>query len=238
MVDYEKFLNNLKVGEVKDLVRSVLKHIKIKLTGAKKKDLILHLLKHTYMEGDEIVLKEEYVDNLYVSKVVSDVSTKLSPKKLTESQLTKKKDDLIKQIGKTSGIITRKEKELNNLTYEGVISGEKTTTKKKLKDTDKEQVKILEKELNNEKDKLKVLRKNYSKIKNETPEKKMKKVKQDDFVEDSEFKKKKELVRLRTKFDRLKNDLEDEQDSKKRMMIEIEIKQVKDDFNNLRKIKV
>lgn len=238
MVDYEKFLNNLKVGEVKDLVRSVLKHIKIKLTGAKKKDLILHLLKHTYMEGDQIVLKEEYVDNLYVSKVVSDVSTKLSPKKLTESQLTKKKDDLIKQIGKTSGIITRKEKELNNLTYEGVISGEKTTTKKKLKDTDKEQVKILEKELNNKKDKLKVLRKNYSKIKNETPEKKMKKVKQDDFVEDSEFKKKKELVRLRTKFDRLKNDLEDEQDSKKRMMIEIEIKQVKDDFNNLRKIKV
>lgn len=176
MVDYEKFLNNLKVGEVKDLVRSVLKHIKIKLTGAKKKDLILHLLKHTYMEGDQIVLKEEYVDNLYVSKVVSDVSTKLSPKKLTESQLTKKKDDLIKQIGKTSGIITRKEKELNNLTYEGVISGEKTTTKKKLKDTDKEQVKILEKELNNKKDKLKVLRKNYSKIKNETPEKKMKKL--------------------------------------------------------------
>ena len=238
MVDYEKFLNNLKVGEVKDIVRSVLKHIKIKLTGAKKKDLILHLLKHTYMEGDEIVLKEEYVDNLYVSKVVSDVSTKLSPKKLTESQLTKKKDDLIKQIGKTSGIITRKEKELNNLTYEGVISGEKTTTKKKLKDTDKEQVKILEKELNNEKDKLKVLRKNYSKVKDITPEKKMKKVKQDDFVEDSEFKKKKELVRLRAKFDRLKKDLEDEQDSKKRMMIEIEIKQVKDDFNNLRKIKV
>ena len=71
--------------------------------------------------------------------------------------------------------------------------------------------------------------------KKEAKKKETKKKEDEEYEGDDEFKKKKMLVGLRARFDRLKKELEDETDMKKKKLLESQIEQVRDEFNNLRK---
>lgn len=263
MVPYEDFLKKLSIKELKTIVKAYLKHVKIKLTRVKKGELIEHLLKHTTYENGEIVTKSDLIDNLDLDDVISDVEEKKKKAPLTEKQLKDKEDKARKEYSKVSGLVTRLEREYNNLVYDSVYEGGKGK-KKDLDDKEKVEAKKLENELDKANKKLKVLmgafdairkyrkdRKSMNKeMKEEKKEKKekkevKKKVKNEvkktkkvekkkdseDFEEDEEFKKRKELIRLKAKFDRLKKDLEEEKDSKKKKAIEKEIDEVRKEYS-------
>jgi hypothetical protein len=260
MVPYEDFLKKLSVKELKTIVKAYLKHVKIRLTKVKKGELIEHLLKHTTYENGEIVTKSDLIDNLDLDDVISDIDEKKRKTPLTEKQLKDKEDKARKEYSKVSGLVTRLEREYNNLVYDSVYEGGKGK-KKDLNDKEKVEAKKLENELDKANKKLKVLmgafdairkyrkdRKSMNKEKKE--EKKEKKEKKEvikkgkeevkktkkvegseDFKEDDEFKKRKELIRLKAKFDRLKKDLEEEKDSKKIKAIEKELDEVRKEYS-------
>jgi len=54
MEEYKKFLKSKKVVELKNIARSYIKHVKFAFSGAKKNELINHLLKHTMLEDGKI----------------------------------------------------------------------------------------------------------------------------------------------------------------------------------------
>lgn len=241
MANYESFLKKLSVKELKTIVKSMLKHLNIKLTKIKKYELVEHLLKWTDIEDGEIILKSELLD-IEVDDIVENAELKSKDKKLTENQLEKKKEKVLKEMGKVSGMLTRKKREYNDIVYESTLMGGKSKTKKVLDDKEKALSEDLSKEIKSLQTKYKSLSMQYNKLKEYVPEKKMskkmKKEKEEEYEGDDEFKKKKELFRLKARFDRLKKDLEDEKDTKKIKSIKDEMEKIKKDFEMLKKKEV
>ena len=262
MIKYEDFLKKLSVKELKTIVKAYLKHVNIKLTKVKKGELIEHLLKHTEFENGEIVTKSDLIQDLDLDDVVSDIEEKKKKAPLTEKQLKDKEENARKEYSKVSGLVSRLEREYNNLVYDSIHEGGKGK-KKDLNDEEKKEAKKLYNELSKAKGKLKILlfsydairkhRKDRKHMKEEKKEekkeskkkeskkivkKKVKKVEKkkdsEDYEEDEEFKKKKELIRLRAQFDRLKKDLEEEKDSKKKKAIQKEIDEIKKEYSKVK----
>lgn len=95
MEEYKKYLKSKKVVELKNIARSYIKSIKFKYTGAKKIDLINHLLKHTMLEDGEIKVIDSVVPVQVLVKGRNEDSIK---KLIDESELKMREREKIERL--------------------------------------------------------------------------------------------------------------------------------------------
>jgi hypothetical protein len=61
-MEYENMLKKLSIKDLKSLIKTYMKEIKITITGKKKKELVEHILKHTEFKNNKITLKSKTFD--------------------------------------------------------------------------------------------------------------------------------------------------------------------------------
>lgn len=61
-IEYKNFLNSLSLNAIKKFIKTYMAHVKIVMTRKGKDELIKHIMKHTQLKGDKIVLKKASFD--------------------------------------------------------------------------------------------------------------------------------------------------------------------------------
>jgi len=150
MRDYKYFLECLRVNDLKDIIRRYMKHVNISYSGKKKNELISHIMEHTKLEKNKIVVNSDSLDILDEEKI----------------RFRRKYDkDNKKIVGGIGSGIARKlnlQDEYDDIIYEDAefnrqFNRKPTEKKKKLTKDEKKRIGLLNTEIEENKKKLKIL---------------------------------------------------------------------------------
>jgi hypothetical protein len=100
MDDYKKMLNSLDVKGLKGFVKQYMGHLKITVSKKTKAELIEHIMKHTELKNNKVVLKDVEFDTPKKSerKPKEEPKEELKPKKEAKKPEPKKEELLDKVL--------------------------------------------------------------------------------------------------------------------------------------------
>ena len=153
---YDLFLNKMKVDELKDIIRKYKLHVTFSMSGKKKQELINHLVNHTDLVNNEIVLKNKVI--------VPNTDTEFKRKAMKIKN--KEEGRLAGNMGRYRGLIDKLQEDLFNLNYDDSFYLPKREGTMPKKDKDLKLIKKTEDELQQYKKDLKTAIEEFKKFKN------------------------------------------------------------------------
>jgi Glu-tRNA(Gln) amidotransferase subunit E-like FAD-binding protein len=132
---YDFYLNKLTVKELKDIIKKYKLHVLFTMSGKKKSELVNHLLDHTDLIGNEIVLK---------NKVIVPSTDRNSVKKINKVR-DKEMGRLAGNLGRTRAVKENLKDQLKELLYDDAHYVQDPKHKKSQKEINKKEVDKIEK---------------------------------------------------------------------------------------------